>query len=289
MEYSNMEDKYESSLSESAVKMERMLDDLPIRRLSESTVEKLTSLYTKLSIHLQQNSVPVRSLSQTTRFTAGNKSAGTSLIATPTSEKAIYICELCNGKITIFNSDHDFSVNLHIQEEIHQQAVLQYNNVKIKEPVPDKVNINLQLLYSTQKNTTFHCEICVVVLHSKKSAKEHEASQEHVSNLLLKKIEDTLNTVQNIKKPYVQKVSKVTYTCNICKFQTKSKRREIKKHVSSHISLPAVVSKSGIYTCICCNVTLGKKQSKIIQHKETLAHKARCLLSPIKIVDENNF
>jgi hypothetical protein len=154
--------KCEALLLEHVDAVLNLLNDLMLRDTpSQLVLQRLNYLYVKINdlcirkLHVNHEPTDSGLCQQAGRNLAVTKNRE---FQTPTPsmgrsmEDVEYVCGLCRSPITIFNTDHKLSLDLHYQDDIHQKAlkVQKMRQVQAVIPKPGKPTKQLQKMKGAQ-------------------------------------------------------------------------------------------------------------------------------------------
>jgi IS1 family transposase len=273
------EKKREVSLLEHVEAVVKLLNGFTPKDISSQYVlRRLNCLYNRLSDFL------VREVCDNYELTDSNSWQQTGKILAAIKHKEFestrpsvgflgdvqYECALCRSHITIYNSDHKLSMDLHYQGDVHQQALKQQKMKETQTALPKNVK-------STEKNWDHSFTV-----------------QEKV---------DALN-VTNKKDvwKFIDQVADKKFHCWLCSVNLSSEA-STQQHVTGrcHQKMMAALEKKnneaececvttskGTIYCQVCNVFVGNRNKNEIEHKWGRAHLQK-LLARQHIPSEEKF
>jgi hypothetical protein len=176
-----------------------------------------------------------------------------------TVENVEYVCGLCRSPITIYNSDHKLSMDLHYQDDVHQKAVKiqKMRRVQAVIPKPDKPTKQLQKINVAQTSIP-------------KTGKCTELQKTKGAQAMIPKTGKHTDQLQKMKgaQTMIQKIGKSTEQLQNMKgaqatIPKTGKPTEINCKYISHTSEK--------YHCCLCNMNMAS-QKCVYQHVSGATH-----------------
>lgn len=328
--------KCEASLLEHMDAVVKLLNDFTLKDISsQRVILRLEYLYDKLNDFLVKKICAdhKKIYSDPRQQAIGNLPITTDKefeTRTPSKmalEDVQYVCGLCRSPITIYNSDHKLSMDLHYQEDKHQQALTFQKMRGVEAVIPETGKRTHQLKKvkgvqaktpKTGKSTEQLKEMnkvqakIQIVGKSTEQLQKLKGAQATIpkTRMSIEQFQEMKGVQAAIKKTdksteinykYISQTAEKKYQCCLCNVYVHSQKC-VHEHVrgTMHqkklVALQTEYSKDGIVTtdtgvmyCQVCGVSVGSSSIDAIQHKLGKVHLQKLLSKQLKPSKEDKF